>query len=236
MPTRRRHVGGTPQVPRREPREGALPQGRRVLIGMAGGSASGKTLVAERITAELGSRNILILKQDSYYKDLSHMPLEERRKQNFDHPDAFDRELLYDHLRILIEGGAIEIPVYDFRRHLRLKRTVRHSGCRIIVIEGILILDDPLLRALMDIKVYIDTDPDVRLVRRIKRDVTERGRTLESVIEQYEQSVRPMHLQFVEPSKRYADVIIPEGGHNVVAVDLLVTKIRSILETGRRRR
>jgi uridine kinase len=137
---------------------------------------------------------------------------------------------------VLLEGGAIEMPVYDFRRHLRLKRTVRVSGCQILIVEGILILDDPLLRALMDIKVYIDTDPDVRLIRRIRRDVTARGRTLESVLAQYDQSVRPMHLQFVDPSKRYADVIIPEGGHNEVAIDLLVTKVRSILEAGARGR
>ena len=208
---------------------------RRVLIGIAGGSASGKTLVAERVTEELGSRKVFIIKQDSYYRDLRPLPLEERQKQNFDHPDAFDRELLYQHLRVLLEGGAIEMPVYDFRRHLRLKRTVRVGGCQILIVEGILILDDPLLRALMDIKVYIDTDADIRLIRRIRRDVTARGRTLESVLAQYDSSVRPMHLQFVEPSKRYADVIIPEGGHNEVAIDLLVTKVRSILDAGARR-
>jgi uridine kinase len=213
--------------------EGALR--RRVLIGVAGGSASGKTMVAERVTAELGSRKVAIIKQDSYYRDISHLPLEERRAQNFDHPDAFDRQLLHQHLRVLLEGGPIQMPVYDFRRHLRLKKTIPVTGCRIIMVEGILILDDPLLRALMDIKVYIDTDADVRLIRRIRRDVTARGRTLESVLDQYDRSVRPMHLQFVEPSKRYADVIIPEGGHNEVAIDLLVTKVRSILEAGARR-
>jgi uridine kinase len=217
-------------------RAAGAPARRRVLIGIAGGSASGKTMVAERVTAELGSRKVVIIKQDSYYRDISRLPLDERQRQNFDHPDAFDRELLHEHLRVLLEGGAIEMPVYDFRRHLRLKRTVRVSGCQILIVEGILILDDPLLRALMDIKVYIDTDPDVRLIRRIRRDVTARGRTLESVLAQYDQSVRPMHLQFVDPSKRYADVIIPEGGHNEVAIDLLVTKVRSILEAGARGR
>ncbi|MBM3316292.1 MAG: uridine kinase [Candidatus Eisenbacteria bacterium] len=202
---------------------------RRVLIGVAGGSASGKTMVAERVTEQLGSRRIAIIKQDSYYRDISQLPFEERQRQNFDHPDAIDRELLAEQLRVLLQGGAIRMPVYDFKRHLRLTRTIPVSGCRIIIVEGILILDDPVLRALMDIKVYIDTDSDVRLLRRIQRDVTERRRTLESVIEQYQDTVRPMHLQFVEPSKRFADVIIPEGGHNEVAIDLLVTKVRAIL-------
>jgi uridine kinase len=206
------------------------PEQRRVLIGVAGGTASGKTMVADQVGEELGTNQVAILRQDSYYKDLSHLPLEERKKENFDHPDAFDKELLYSHLRRLLEGSGIEVPVYDFKRHLRVRKTIPISGCRIIILEGILLLDDPLLRALMDIKVYIDTDPDIRLLRRIQRDVSERGRTLSSVLEQYEDSVRPMHLQFVEPSKRYADVIIPEGGHNMVAIDLLVTKIRAILD------
>jgi uridine kinase len=208
---------------------------RRVLLGIAGGSASGKTLVADRVCEELGSDKIAIIKQDSYYKDLSHLPFEERTRQNFDHPDAFDRELLYNHVRLLLEGSRIEVPVYDFKKHLRLSETVPISGCRIIILEGILLLDDPLLRALMDIKVYIETDPDIRLLRRIQRDVAERGRTLSAVLDQYVNSVRPMHLQFVEPSKRYADIIVPEGGHNEVAVDLLVTKIRSVLESRTRR-
>lgn len=221
----RRPVG----LPRRRV-SGEIPTpGRPILIGVAGGSASGKTMVAERIMTELGSDQIAFLKQDSYYCDLATMPLAERRRQNFDHPDAFDRDLLLRHLRLLLEGREIRMPVYDFKRHLRRKKTVPVGGCPIIILEGILILDDALLRALMDIKVYIDTDPDVRLMRRIRRDVSERGRTLDSVLEQYERSVRPMHLQFVVPSKRYADVIIPEGGHNEVAIDLLVTKVRSIL-------
>ncbi len=225
-----------PVHPRRAPAAGAArgrpTDHRRVLIGIAGGSASGKTLVADRVCEELGSGRIAIIKQDSYYRDLSHLPFEDRTKQNFDHPDAFDRELLISHVRLLLEGSSIEVPVYDFKKHLRLAETARISGC----LEGILLLDDPLLRALMDIKVYIDTDSDIRLVRRIQRDVAERGRTLSAVLDQYLNSVRPMHLQFVEPSKRYADVIIPEGGHNEVAIDLLVTKIRSVLESGARRR
>ncbi len=205
---------------------------RRIMIGVAGGTASGKTMIADQIGSELSSREVVVLKQDSYYKELSHLPVEERGKQNFDHPDAFDMELLVTHLRLLMEGSGIEMPVYDFKKHLRLKKTEPVSSCQIIILEGILILDDPLLRALMDIKVYVDTDPDVRLMRRIRRDVADRGRTLESVLLQYENAVRPMHNQFVEPTKRYADVIIPEGGHNKVAIDLLVTKIRSILHPG----
>lgn len=213
----------------------SLGDKRRVLIGISGGTASGKTLVADHVGDVLGTKKIAIIKQDSYYRDLAGKPFEERVKENFDHPDAFDRELLYNHVRLLLEGSPIEVPVYDFKRHVRMKKTERISGCQIIILEGILLLDDPLLRTLMDIKVYIDTDPDIRLLRRIQRDVTERGRTLESVLAQYEKSVRPMHLQFVEPSKRYADIIVPEGGHNEVAIDLLVTKIRSILDTDRGR-
>jgi uridine kinase len=205
-----------------------IPQ-RRVLIGVAGGTASGKTLIADRIGEELSTGRIAIIKQDSYYKDISTLPIAERQKQNFDHPDAFDMELLITHLRRLMEGRPAETPVYDFKKHLRMKKTIPIEGCQIIMLEGILILDDPILRALMDIKVYVDTDADVRLMRRIRRDVANRGRTLESVLTQYENDVRPMHMQFVEPSKRYADIIIPEGGHNRVAIDLLVTKIRSIL-------
>ncbi len=226
----------SPRSPAREMAETPPAPQRRVLIGIAGGSASGKTLVAQRVTEDLGSRKVYIIKQDSYYKSLNGLPIEERRRQNYDHPDAFDRDLLAEQLRILLEGGAIEMPVYDFKRHLRTRRAISVSGCQIIIIEGILILDDPLLRALMDIKVYIDTDSDIRLLRRIQRDVSERGRTLESVLAQYEETVRPMHMQFIEPSKRYADVIIPEGGHNHVAIDLLVTKIRSILYSQRRPR
>lgn len=202
---------------------------RRVLIGVAGGTASGKTLIADRIGEELNTGRIAIIKQDSYYKDISMLPITERQIQNFDHPDAFDMELLITHLRRLMEGSPVEMPVYDFKKHLRMKKTIPIEGCQIIMLEGILILDDPILRALMDIKVYVDTDADIRLMRRIRRDVADRGRTLESVLSQYENDVRPMHMQFVEPSKRYADIIIPEGGHNRVAIDLLVTKIRSIL-------
>ncbi|MFH0777358.1 MAG: uridine kinase [Candidatus Eisenbacteria bacterium] len=202
---------------------------RGILIGIAGGSGSGKTLVAETIHRELGSQKVVIIKQDSYYKALNHLPYEERCTQNFDHPDAFDLPLLKDHLERLLRGEGIAQPIYDFTQHLRKQETLRIGSHLVIVLEGILILDSPELRGLMDIKVFIDTDADERLIRRIRRDLWQRGRTLESVIDQYEKSVRPMHLQFVEPSKRYADIIIPQGGHNIVAIDLLKTKIRSLL-------
>jgi uridine kinase len=200
-----------------------------ILIGIAGGSGSGKTLVAKRIFDELGSDKVIIIQQDSYYKDLSHLTLEERKKQNFDHPDAFDQQFLISQLKDLLRGKSIDQPVYDYKIHSRKKETRRIGEHVIIVLEGILILHDPELRSLMDIKVYVDTDDDVRLIRRIRRDVTERSRSLDSILEQYENSVRPMQLQFVEPTKRYADIIIPEGGYNLVAIDLLKTKIKALL-------
>jgi len=201
----------------------------RILIGIAGGTASGKTLVANRIFEALGGRRVVILKQDHYYKNLKHMPWEERIKTNFDHPDAFDTPLLREHVRDLLHGVTVEQPNYDFTQHVRLAETTRIAGYPIIVLEGIMVLGDEELRSMMDIKVYVDTDSDIRLMRRIRRDVSERGRTLESVLEQYERFVRPMHLQFVEPTKRYADIILPEGGYNRVAIDLLRTKIAAVL-------
>ena len=200
-----------------------------LLIGIAGGSGSGKTLVAKRIFDELGSDKVIIIQQDSYYKDLSHLTLEERKKKNFDHPDAFDDQFLISQLRALLTGKSVDQPVYDYKIHSRKKETKRIGEHVIIVLEGILILHDPELRSLMDIKIYVDTDADVRLIRRIRRDVTERGRSLDSILNQYENSVRPMQLQFVEPTKRYADIIIPEGGYNLVAIDLIKTKIKSLL-------
>jgi len=202
---------------------------RGILIGIAGGSASGKTLVTRRIIEAIGTRRVALMKQDSYYRDLSGMSEEERARQNFDHPDAFDLPLLHGHLTVLLDGGYVDEPVYDFTHHCRLQETTRVGGASVVVLEGILILADAALRELMDIKVYVETEPDIRLVRRIRRDVEERNRTVASVLHQYEHSVRPMHLQFVEPSKRYADVIIPEGGYNRVAVDLLKTKILAVL-------
>ena len=203
---------------------------RPLLIGIAGGSASGKTMVARRLQEGIDPGGVVMIEQDAYYRDMSLLPLAERERANFDHPDAFDRELLLSHLEALLRGEAVEKPVYDYTRHCRKPETVRIEGYRVIALEGILVLDDPDLRRLMDIKVFIDTDADVRLVRRIRRDILLRGRNLEGVLDRYMRDVRPMHLQFVEPSKRYADVIVPEGGENDVAVDLLVTKVRSMLE------
>ncbi len=200
-----------------------------ILIGIAGGSGSGKTLVAKRIFDELGSDKVVIIQQDSYYRDLGHLSLEERKKQNFDHPDSFDHEFLIRQLKDLLAGKSVEQPVYDYAIHSRRSETKLIGEHIVIVLEGILILHDSELRKLMDIKVYVDTDDDVRLIRRIRRDVNERNRSLDSILDQYESSVRPMQLQFIEPTKRYADIIIPEGGYNLVAIDLLKTKIQALL-------
>ncbi len=202
---------------------------RGILIGIAGGTGSGKTLVSQNIYSELGSDRVIILCQDSYYKSLSHLSLEERSRHNFDHPDAIDSDLLIKDMKALLNGQTIFPPIYDFVTHTRTSSTQAIGPHAIIVLEGILIFDNPALRDLMDIKIYVDTDPDIRFIRRLKRDILERGRTLESVIRQYEESVRPMHLQFVEPTKRYADIIIPEGGYNKVAIDLIKTKIEALL-------
>ena len=204
-------------------------QRRGILIGIAGGTGAGKTLVAQSIAQDLGSEHVLIVEQDSYYKDLQHIPLGERENRNFDHPDAFDRELLRSQMEKLLNGGEIDVPIYDMRTHTRLPEPRRVMPSRIVILDGLLILDDPALRQGMDIKIYVDADPDVRFIRRLKRDLTERGRTVDQIIRQYESTVRPMHLQFVEPSKRYADLIIPEGGYNFVAIDLLKTKIQALL-------
>jgi len=202
---------------------------RRILIGIAGGSGSGKTLVARTIIRELGSDRVVVIDQDSYYKDLDDIPLRDRDARNFDHPDAFDGEMLKRHVRDLLEGLPVEQPIYDYSQHRRLGETRTIGDHLVIVLEGILIFVDPELRALMDIKLFVDADHDVRFIRRLKRDLVERGRPVDSIIRQYEESVRPMHLQFVEPTKRYADLIIPEGGHNRVAIDLVKTKIRELL-------
>jgi uridine kinase len=202
---------------------------RRILIGLAGGSGSGKTLVARNIVRELGSDRVVIIDQDSYYKDLEDIPLRDRESRNFDHPDAFDTELLKRHVRSLLEGQSVEQPIYDYAQHRRLAETRTIGEHTVVVLEGILIFVDPELRELMNIKLYVDAEHDVRFIRRLRRDLVERGRSLDSIIRQYEESVRPMHMQFVEPSKRYADLIIPEGGHNQVAIDLVKTKIRELL-------
>ncbi|GER66259.1 uridine kinase [Weizmannia acidilactici] len=200
------------------------------VIGVAGGSGSGKTSVTRAIYESLKEHSILVLEQDYYYKDQSHLPFEERLKTNYDHPFAFDNDLLIEHLHKLLRYEPIEKPVYDYSRHTRSNRTIHVEPKDVIILEGILVLEDERLRNLMDIKLYVDTDADLRIIRRLQRDIEERGRTLQSVIEQYITVVRPMHNQFIEPTKRYADVIIPEGGQNRVAIDLVVTKLQSILE------
>jgi uridine kinase len=198
-----------------------------LVIGICGGTGSGKTTVALKILDAVRDR-VVYIQHDHYYKDLSHLPLEERRKLNFDHPDALDTGLLVEHLKQLRAGQAIERPIYDFTVHTRKSETVRIAPKQATLLEGILIFESAALRSLMDIKIFVDTDADIRLIRRIRRDISERGRTIESVLEQYEKTVRPMHLEFVEPSKRYADLIIPEG-FNPVGVDLVVEKIKAML-------
>ena len=200
-----------------------------MIIGICGGTGSGKTTVAGRILESVSAKDVIFLQQDSYYLDLAVMPRDIRNKANFDHPDAIDNDLLVEHLRALKDGRAVEIPIYDFKTHTRRAETTRMQPKHIIIIEGILIFADPRLLAEMDIKVFVDTPDDLRFIRRLRRDVAERGRTVESVVEQYLNSVRPMHMQFVEPSKRLADVIIPEGGSNLVGIGLISGRIRERL-------
>jgi uridine kinase len=206
------------------------PGGRRpFLIGVGGGTGSGKTTVAERLAAMVGQRELALVKLDSYYCDRAQLPFEERAAINYDHPDAFDWPLLMAHLELLLGGQSAAVPVYDFASHLRTEEVAMVESGPVVVIEGILVLFEPRLRQLLDLKVYVDADPDVRFIRRLQRDVADRGRTPSSVIDQYLTTVRPMHLQFVEPSKRYADVIVPHGGMNVPAFDMLVARVRSLL-------
>lgn len=205
---------------------------KTLIIGIAGGSASGKTSLAKRLkTAFEGTQSVVIIRQDDYYKDQSDMSMEERLKVNYDHPFAFDNALLVEHLHQLKLGHAIDKPTYDFIEYTRAKAIERIDACDVLVVEGLFVLEDEALRAVCDIKLFVDTDADVRFIRRLTRDVRDRGRLLENVISQYLNTVRVMHDQFIEPSKRYADVIIPEGGKNEVAVDLLTTKISSILRS-----
>lgn len=201
---------------------------RPILIGIAGGTGSGKSTVASEIYKCIPDESIAIIEQDSYYNDQSHLTFEERVKTNYDHPNAFDTKLLMQHLSTLIEGKAIEKPIYDFEKHNRKKETIRVEPKDIIILEGIMILAEPELRDMLDIKIFVDTDADLRIIRRIQRDIEERGRTIDSVINQYVNVVRPMHLQFVEPNKRYADIIIPEGGYNKVAIDIVIARVREI--------
>lgn len=203
---------------------------RTLVIGICGGTGSGKTTVAERIQKAFpGEHWVVMLQQDHYYKDLPHLPLADRARQNFDHPDSIDSALMIEHVRRLREGQAIERPVYDFTQHRRLPDTIRLEPRAALIVEGILIFENEALRDLMDIKIYVDTDSDLRFIRRLRRDIRERGRTMESVFEQYLGTVRPMHEEFVEPSKRHADVIIPEGGYNEVGIDLVIQKILSLM-------
>src|SRR5918997_6112511 len=207
-----------------------------MIIGICGGTGSGKTTVANRLLQAVGPHEVAFIQQDSYYRNLSDMPLDYRHKVNFDHPDAIDNDLLVGHVAALRRGEAIELPLYDFKNHVRRPETLRVEPKLITIVEGILIFAEPRLLAEMDVKVVVDTPDDIRFIRRLRRDIAERGRTADSVIEQYLATVRPMHMQFVEPSKRCADVIIPEGGHNMVSIGLLSGKIRERLADEQRRR
>ncbi len=200
-----------------------------LVIGIAGGTGSGKTTVANAVLSRVGLQRIAFLSHDAYYRDLSHLPIEDRRKINFDHPDSLETELLVEHIQRLVNWQPVEVPVYDFTCHSRTSQTVHVEPRRVIMVDGILIFYEPALRPLFDVKIYVDTDADLRFIRRLQRDIVERGRTTESVIQQYINTVRPMHMEFVEPSKRYADVIIPEGGLNTVALDMVSARIEALL-------
>ena len=203
-----------------------------LVIGIAGGSGSGKSTVARNVAAALGDASVAFLDMDAYYLDHGHLPMEERRKVNWDHPNAFDWELLVQQLGSLAEGYAIDKPVYDFVTHARSTETVRIPPADVIVMDGILLFVDPRVRDLCDVKVFVDADADIRLIRRIRRDMAKRGRPLAEILDQYLFTVQPMHLEFVEPSKRYADVIVPRGGHNPVAIEMIVAKIARRLQSG----
>ncbi|HMX63709.1 MAG TPA: uridine kinase [Candidatus Sumerlaeota bacterium] len=203
-----------------------------VVIGIAGGSGSGKTTFAQSLMKQLRSEHVVMLGLDNYYLDHSELPLEERAKINYDHPDAFDWDLLLAHVKALRAGKAIESPIYNYAVHGRMKETTPIKPGKVIIVEGILVLYDKRLIQQMDIKIFVDAEADVRFIRRLQRDIEERGRSLNSVVDQYLNVVRKMHLGFVEPSKRHADIIIPKGGHNEIAIDMILTKIRSILSDG----
>jgi uridine kinase len=205
---------------------GATP----LVIGIAGGSGSGKTTVAQEILQRVGPDRIAFLQHDSYYKDLSGLPPTQRAEVNFDHPNSLETELLTSHIAALRDGQAVEVPIYDFSTHSRTTRTFTVQPRRVILVEGILIFTEAALRDMFDVKIFVDTDSDLRLIRRLERDIAERGRTAQSVIKQYQTTVRPMHLEFVEPSKRYADVIIPEGGFNTAALDMVVARVDALLK------
>jgi len=203
---------------------------RPIVIAVAGGTGSGKTTVAREILERVGTQHIAYIPHDAYYRDLSHLTPQERAQVNFDHPDSLETELLVEHLKKLRAGQSVEIPVYDFTTHTRTSHTRRVEPAPVVLVEGILVFAAPELRRLFDVKIYVDTDADVRFIRRLQRDIQERGRTVESVCEQYLSTVRPMHLEFVEPSKRYANIIIPEGGFNEVAIEMVAARVRGMLE------
>jgi uridine kinase len=205
------------------------PDDRPILVGVAGGSGSGKTTVVHRMVEAIGAEDVVVLHHDAYYRDQSHLAPEERARINYDHPDALETDFLVRHLQALLAGQPVQVPVYDFARHVRLPGPRPVEPRPVVILDGILILWDARLRSLMDIRVFVDADADVRLERRLRRDMVERGRSVESVLTQYMATVRPMHLEFVEPSKRYADVIIPRGGHNQVGVDLVVATVRGMM-------
>jgi uridine kinase len=204
-----------------------------LIIGISGGTGSGKSTVARHLAQALSTSSVAFLDMDGYYRNFAHVPMEERRRINWDHPDAFDWDLLLAQLTALVAGEAIDKPVYDFVSHTRSPNTVRIPAADVIVIDGILLFVDVRVRELCDVKVFVDADADIRLIRRIRRDVAKRGRALDEVIDQYLTTVQPMHLQFVEPSKRYADVIVPRGGNNSVAIEMIVAKIERRLAAGR---
>jgi uridine kinase len=209
-----------------------------LMIGIAGGTGSGKSTVARKVAEALRTGaehpSVAFIDMDAYYKNFAHLPLAERRRVNWDHPDAFDLDLFVDHLDRLVRGEAIEKPIYDYVQHVRSPRTQAIAPADVVVVDGILLFVDPRVRAVCDVKVFVDADADVRLIRRLRRDMAHRGRPFEEILEQYLGTVRPMHQQFVEPSKRHADVIVPRGGHNAVAIEMIVAKIQRRLEETRR--
>ncbi len=203
-----------------------------LIVGIAGGSGSGKTTVAEEIAHRLKGESVCLVSHDSYYHDHSELSIDERAKINYDHPDAFDTKLLIAHVEELRAGRAVEVPIYNYATHSRMRDTRRIEPAQVVIVEGILVLVEPALVALMDIKIFVDADPDIRFIRRLERDVRDRGRAIQSIVDQYRATVRPMHREYCEPSKRMADIIIPRGGHNTVAIDIIVAKLRAILHPG----